>query len=77
MIETIIPLLLTALIFLGALSTAFWKSPFDKLIGLSILSAGIIPFIIMRGYLDVAIIVALVIPVTTIFILFLLGRPRT
>lgn len=74
MIESLITIGLTLLIFLGAMVTALWKNPFDKLIGLSILSAGVIPFIIMRGYLDVAIIVALVIPVSTIFILLLLGR---
>ena len=74
MTESLITIGLTLLIFLGATVTALWKNPFDKLIGLSILSGGVIPFIVMRGYLDVAIIVALVIPVSTIFILLLLGR---
>ena len=74
MIESLITIGLTLLIFLGAAATALWKNPFDKLIGLSILSGGVIPFIVMRGYLDVAIVVALVIPVSTIFILLLLGR---
>ncbi|HIJ06341.1 MAG: hypothetical protein XE11_0947 [Methanomicrobiales archaeon 53_19] len=74
MIEEIILPGLTGLIFLGAVTTALWKNPFDKLIGLSLLSAGVIPLIVMRGYLDVAILVALVTPISTIFILLLLGR---
>ncbi len=74
MIEEIILLGLTGLIFLGAGATALWKNPFEKLIGLSLLSAGVIPLIVMRGYLDVAIVVAIVIPISTIFILLLLGR---
>jgi len=74
MIEQIITLGLTGLIFLGAAATALWKNPFDKLIGLSLLSAGVIPLIVMRGYLDVAIVVAILIPISTIFILLLLGR---
>ena len=77
MTESFITIGLTLLIFLGAVVTALWRNPFDKLIGLSILSAGVIPFIVMRGYLDVAIVVALVIPISTIFILHLLGRPTS
>nr|WP_256472518.1 DUF2108 domain-containing protein [Methanocalculus sp. AMF5] len=65
---------MAVLIFSGAVAATLWKSPFDKLIGISILTAGIIPFIVMRGYLDVAIVVSLIIPVSTIFILLLLGR---
>jgi energy-converting hydrogenase A subunit D len=58
----------------GALSAAYLKNPFDKLISLGVLAGGIIPFLIDRGYLDVGIAVALVIPVTTIFILLVCGR---
>lgn len=74
MIEEIILPGLTGLILLGAGATALWKNPFEKLIGLSLLSAGVIPLIVMRGYLDVAILVAIVAPISTIFILLLLGR---
>ncbi len=75
MIDSLVILLLTVLITLGAVATALWKGPFDKLIGLSIITAGIIPFVVMRGYLDVAIVVALIVPLSTIIILLLLGRP--
>lgn len=74
MIEQIITFALAGLIFIGAVSTALWKNPFDKLIGLSLLSAGVIPLIVMRGYLDVAIVICLIIPITTILVLLLLGR---
>ncbi len=74
MMESVITLSLAGLIFLGAVATALWKNPFDKLIGISILSAGVIPLIVTRGYLDVAIIISLVIPITTILVLLLLGR---
>lgn len=58
----------------GAISTAYQKNPFDKLISLGVLAGGIIPFIIDRGYLDVGITVALIVPVTTIFILLVCTR---
>lgn len=53
----------------GALGTAFSSSPFDKLISLGVLAAGVIPFIVDRGYLDVAVALALIVPIGTIFIL--------
>ncbi len=74
MMESVITFALAGLIFLGAVATALWKNPFDKLIGISILSAGVIPLIVTRGYLDVAIVISLVIPITTILVLLLLGR---
>ena len=74
MMESVITLSLAGLIFLGAVATALWKNPFDKLIGISILSAGVIPFIVTQGFLDVAIVISLIIPITTILVLLLLGR---
>jgi len=59
---------------IGALATAIKKDPFDKLISLGILAGGVIPFIVNRGYMDVAIAVALTVPVTTIFILLICRR---
>ena len=47
----------------------FNRDPFDKLISLSVLIAGIFPFIVDRGFLDVAIALALIAPLSTIFIL--------
>ncbi|MCK4270305.1 MAG: EhaD family protein [Euryarchaeota archaeon] len=62
---------------IGGLATAINKDPFDKLISLGILAGGAIPFIVNRGYMDVAIAVALTVPVTTIFILLICRREIT
>ena len=48
--------------------------PFDKLISLSVLIAGVFPFIVDRGLLDVAIALALIAPLSTIFILMACQR---
>lgn len=58
-----------ALVLIGTISAIFWKDPFDKLISLSVMIAGIFPFIVDRGYLDVAAAFALIVPLSTIFIL--------
>ncbi len=70
----IILIILGLIAVIGALGTALNKDPFDKLISLGILSAGVIPFIVNRGYMDVAIAVALTGPLTTIFILLICRR---
>ena len=54
---------------IGAAAASFSRRPFDKLIAIGILTAGVIPFVVARGYIDVAIAVALIIPVSTIFVL--------
>ena len=63
-----------AIALIGAAGTMLQKDPFDKLISLGILAGGAIPFIVARGYLDVAITVALIAPITTIFILLVCKR---
>lgn len=65
---------LAAIALLGAVATAFSRDPFDKLIALGVMIGGIIPFIVDRGYLDVAVAVALLAPITTIFVLTLAWR---
>lgn len=62
------------IVVLGCLSAAVSRNPFDKLISLAVLAGGVMPFIIDYGYLDVAIVVALVTPVTTIFLLLAAWR---
>jgi energy-converting hydrogenase A subunit D len=57
------------LILAGMAATILNRDPFDKLISLSVLIAGIFPFIVDRGLLDVAIALALIAPLSTIFIL--------
>jgi energy-converting hydrogenase A subunit D len=68
MIEALV-LIFAAIATLGAIATLLQENPFDKLISLGMLSAGVIPFIVDRGYLDVAIAFALIVPVSTFFIL--------
>jgi energy-converting hydrogenase A subunit D len=67
-------IILSLIAILGVISVYIKKSPFDKLIGLAIMLGGVIPFIILKGYLDVAILVAVIMPLTTIFILQATGR---
>ncbi len=57
------------LVLIGTFSAILGRDPFDKLISLSVLIAGIFPFIVDRGYLDVAGALALIAPLSTIFIL--------
>jgi len=62
------------LILIGVAAAIFNRDPFDKLISLSILTAGVFPFIIDRGLLDVAIALALIVPLSTVFILMACQR---
>ena len=63
-----------ALVLIGTFSAIFGRDPFDKLISLSVMIAGIFPFIVDRGYLDVAAALALIVPLSTIFILMACPR---
>lgn len=58
----------------GAVSAALIVDYYGKLISLGILVAGVIPFIVDRGYLDVAITVSLIAPIATIFVLTVVRR---
>ena len=62
------------LILIGMIAAIFNRDPFDKLISLSILIAGVFPFIVDRGFLDVAIATALIAPLSTIFTLMVCRR---
>jgi energy-converting hydrogenase A subunit D len=57
------------LVLIGTFSAIIGRDPFDKLISLSVMIAGIFPFIVDRGYLDIAAALALIAPLSTIFIL--------
>ena len=65
----ILLIILSAVAVMGASAAALQKDPYDKLISLGILFAGIIPFIAAAGFLDVAIALSLSIPMTTIILL--------
>ncbi|MDP2798174.1 MAG: DUF2108 domain-containing protein [Methanoregula sp.] len=62
------------LILIGMAAAIFNRDPFDKLISLSVMIAGVFPFIVDRGLLDVAIALALIVPLSTIFILMACQR---
>lgn len=64
------------LLIIGMVATIVNRDPFDKLISLSVLIAGIFPFIIDRGFLDVATAIALIAPLSTIFTLMVCRRER-
>ena len=62
-------ILAALLALIGGIATHLVKSPFDRLITLGILVSGAVILMILRGYLDVAIVVSLMMPIGTIFIL--------
>jgi energy-converting hydrogenase A subunit D len=62
------------LVLLGTFSAILGRDPFNKLISLSVMVAGVFPFIVDRGYLDVAAALALIAPLSTIFILMICQR---
>jgi energy-converting hydrogenase A subunit D len=61
-------------ILAGMTAAIFNRDPFDKLISLSVLIGGVFPFIIDRGFLDIAIATALIAPLSTIFTLMVCRR---
>ena len=67
-------LIVSMIAIIGVIYVYISKNPFDKLIGLAIMLGGVIPFIALKGYLDVAILVAIIMPLTTIIILQVTGR---
>ncbi|MDD1664985.1 MAG: EhaD family protein [Methanomicrobiales archaeon] len=67
-------ILFGSITLLGGITTAIYRDPFDKLISLSLVAAGIFPFIVDRGYLDVAAATALIAPLGTIFTLMVCRR---
>ena len=72
--DEIIIILFASVALIGALGTYLQQDPFKKLISIGIIYGGVIPFVVDRGYLDVAIVVSLIIPTSTIIILPLMRR---
>ena len=72
----ILTLMAAFLILVGGIAALISKSAFNKLILLGILAAGAILFFVADGFLDAAIAVALLMPVGTLFVLFLLGKKK-
>ena len=73
--DDLIAVLFGIVAIIGAASALFQRDPFNKLIAIGIILGGVVPFIVDRGFLDVAIAVSLIIPITTIIILMICGRP--
>ena len=72
----ILTLMAAFLILVGGIAALISKSAFNKLILLGVLTAGAVMLFVKDGFLDAAIAVALLMPVGTLFILFLLGKKR-
>ena len=72
----ILTLMAAALVLLGGLAALISRSAFNKLILLCVLTAGAVMFFVKGGYLDAAIAVSLLMPVGTLFILFLMGKKK-
>ncbi len=68
-VNEMLMVMLAFLVVLGTLLAIRESDPYRKLISLSLLVGGIIPFIVDRGLLDVAVAVALIFPLSTIFLL--------
>jgi len=66
---TYLMILMALVAVLGAGIALLSKNAFNKLIGVAVIASGTIPFIAIAGYLDVAVAVALLLPLTTIMIL--------
>jgi energy-converting hydrogenase A subunit D len=74
MMDEYILIACSVLVLIGMTAAILHRDPFNKLISLSLLIAGIFPFIVDRGYLDVAAATALIAPLSTIFILYVCRR---
>ncbi|HJJ29779.1 MAG TPA: DUF2108 domain-containing protein [Methanocorpusculum sp.] len=74
--NSLILILAIFLALFGGIATLVVRSAFDKLICLGILVAGVVLFLVDKGYLDIAIVIALLMPIGTLFILLLLGKKR-
>lgn len=62
---------------IGAVYAGFVRDPYAKLIGIGVIGGGVMPLIIARGYVDVAAALALIIPLSTVFILQLCRKGET
>ena len=72
--DEILVVLFAAVALIGTLGVYLQRDRFDKLIAVGIIYGGVVPFIVDRGYLDVAIVISLIIPITTIIVLPLTRR---
>lgn len=68
----ILPFIIIAII--GSCYAGFVRDPYVKLIAMGLIGGAIMPLIMMRGYVDVAAALAVIIPLSTVFILQLFHK---
>jgi energy-converting hydrogenase A subunit D len=54
---------------IGSIYTGIARDPYQKLIAIGLLSGASMPLLMNRGYVDIAIALALILPLSTVFIL--------
>ena len=69
--------LLGGIAMIGAVGTGLYKDPYQKLIAIGLLSGATMPLLMYRGYVDIAIALALILPLSTVFILQLCRKGST
>ncbi|MDR2855785.1 MAG: EhaD family protein [Methanomicrobiales archaeon] len=74
--DQIMFLLCALIILIGSLLTWYWYSHYEKLIGVGVITGGIMPPLISTGYLDVAIIIALVSPFAALLLTLLIREGK-
>jgi energy-converting hydrogenase A subunit D len=62
---------------IGSVYTGISRDPYRKLIAIGLLSGAIMPLLMDRGYVDIAIALALILPLSTVFILQLCRKGET
>ncbi|WP_292521358.1 EhaD family protein [Methanoculleus sp.] len=72
--DDLLVVLFAVVALIGTVGVYLQRDRFNKLIAVGIIYGGVVPFIVDRGYLDVAIAVSLIIPITTIIMLPLCRR---
>lgn len=67
--STLLLFIFAIVTILGAIFAGYSRDPYAKLIGIGIIVGGVMPLIIARGYADVAAAIAVIVPLSTIFVL--------
>lgn len=75
--DDLLVVLFAVIALIGAVSAHLQRDRFNKLIAVGIIFGGVVPFIVDRGYLDVAILISLIIPITTIIMLLICRKEET
>ncbi len=63
-----------SIVLIGAVMAITVRDRYQKLIYLSLIVAGVMPFLAEKGYLDVLTVISLIVPISTFFILLACRR---